>query len=182
MVSPPVQFAGRCVAIICLTMLLAASVGFSAVQTQGTPTPQAPAFTLKDQHRTTHHYQFPRPKISVLIFADYAGSAQLESWIRPIYARYRDAIAIDGVADLSSVPKLIRGMVRSAFRDRLARPVMLDWAGTVSTDYHYEKGQANLFVIAPDGHILLKVIGAMNNAKLQRVHHTIDRQLNRDAP
>jgi hypothetical protein len=140
----------------------------------------APAFTLNDQRQTAHRYDFPRPKISVLIFADYAASAQLENWIQPLYDRYRDAIAIDGVAVLSKAPRLLRGIVRAAFRDRLARPVMLDWSGAVSSDYQYEKGEANLFVIAPNGRILVKVVGAISAANLQRVRHTIDDQLNVD--
>jgi hypothetical protein len=143
---------------------------------------QAPAFTLNDQHQTAHHYQFPRSKISVLIFADYASSSQLESWIRPLFERYRECIAIDGVADLSRVPKLLRGMVRAAFRDRLERPVMLDWSGAVSTDYDYQKGQANVFVIDHSGRILLKVIGAVSDTKLQRVQSAIEPQLNVNQP
>ena len=50
-------------------------------------------------------------------------------------------------------------------------------SGAVSTDYHYQKGDANLFVIGHHGHILLKVIGAIDDAKMQRVQEAIDRQL-----
>jgi hypothetical protein len=139
---------------------------------------QAPAFTLNDQHQTAHHYQFPRSKISVLIFADYASSSQLENWIRPLFERYRERIAIDGVANVSRVPKLLQGMVRAVFRDRLERPVMLDWSGAVATDYDYQKGQANVFVIDHGGRILLRVIGAVSDTKLQRVQSAIDLQLN----
>jgi hypothetical protein len=57
---------------------------------------------------------------------------------------------------------------------------MLDWSGAVSSDYQYEKGEANLFVIAPNGRILVKVVGAISAANLQRVRHTIDDQLNVD--
>lgn len=182
MASPPIPSGGCCVALVCIIAMLWLEVPSSLATSTAPPQPQASAFTLQDQHRVTHRYQFPRPKISVLIFADYAGSSQLENWIRPIYDRYQDTIAIDGVAELSSVPKLIRGMVRIAFRKRITWPVMLDWAGTVSTDYHYQKGEANLFFIAPNGRILVKVIGAINDAKLQRVQSTIDRQLNLSQP
>ncbi|ETW98208.1 MAG: hypothetical protein ETSY1_19780 [Candidatus Entotheonella factor] len=180
MILTRVKSSGWDVVFVYVIILLAISTGFSAEISMING--MAPAFTLKDQHQTSHHYQFPRPKISVLIFADYAGSTQLENWIRPLYDRYRETIAIDGVADLSKVPKLIRGMVRAAFRDRLARPVMLDWSGAVSTDYHYQKGEANLFVIDPSGHILLKVIGAASHDKLQRIQNAIDRQLNANRP
>ena len=182
MISTPIQSVGCYAAMACVIMLLGTDLGFSAEMSLMNGAKQASAFTLKDQHQTAHRYEFPRPKISVLIFADYAGSSQLENWIRPLYDRYQETISIDGVAELSSVPKLIRGMVRSAFRDRLARPVMLDWSGTVSTDYHYQKGEANLFVIDYNGVILLKVIGAVNDAKLRRVQDAIDRQLSASRP
>lgn len=169
-------------AILGIAVLLAVEVGDSAAMSRVNGAQQAPAFTLKDQYQTAHHYRFPRPKTSVLIFADYAGSSQLENWIRPLYEHYRDTIAIDGVADLSSVPKLLRGMVRAAFRDRLARPVMLDWSGAVSTDYHYQQGGAHLFVIDPHGRILLSVVGAISDAKRQRVQDAIDRQLHPNRP
>jgi hypothetical protein len=163
-------------------MWLATEAGFNVATPMANALGQASAFTLNDQHQTAHHYQFPRSKISVLIFADYAGSAQLENWIRPLFERYRERIAIDGVADLSKVPKLLRGMVRTAFRDRLERSVMLDWSGTVSTEYDYQQGRANVFVIDHSGRILLKVIGAVSDTKLQRVQNAIDQQLNVNQP
>jgi hypothetical protein len=139
--------------------------------------PRAQEFVLKDQYNKTHAYNFPKDKISVLLFADYAGSAQLEDWIRPIYARYQHAIAIHGVAELSAVPGLMRGMVRAAFRGQVQYPVMLDWRGTVSASYDYQSSQANVFVIDTQGDIVLKVVGAITSAKLQRVLTQVDRLL-----
>ena len=130
---------------------------------------KAPVFTLKDQFKKEHRYHFPRPRASVLIVADYGGSEQLEDWVRPIYARYQDRVALDGVADLSKVPRFARGMVRAFFRGQLDYPVMLDWSGEVTTRYHYQPGEANLFVIDPTGRIVLKVIGGVSHTKLQRV-------------
>jgi hypothetical protein len=46
---------------------------------------------------------------------------------------------------------------------------MLDWSGEVTASYHYQPGEANLFVIDPSGRIVLKVIGGVSHAKLQRV-------------
>ena len=130
---------------------------------------KAPVFTLKDQFKKEHRYHFPRPKASVLIFADHVGSEQLEDWVRSIYARYQDRVALDGVADLSKVPRFARGMVRAFFRGQLDYPVMLDWSGEVTTRYRYQPGEANLFVIDPTGRIVLKVIGGVSHTKLQRV-------------
>lgn len=134
---------------------------------------QAPVFTLKDQFKKEHRYHFPRPKVSVLILADYVGSEQLEEWVRPIYDRYQDRVALDGVAELSTVPRFARGMVRAFLRGQLDYPVMLDWSGDVTTRYRYQPGEANLFVIDPTGRIRLKVIGGVSHTKLQRVLITL---------
>ncbi|MDH3600630.1 MAG: hypothetical protein OEU26_13430 [Candidatus Tectomicrobia bacterium] len=130
---------------------------------------KATAFTLKDQFKKEHRYHFPRPRASVLIFADRAGAEQLKDWVRPIYARYQDRVSLDGVADLSKVPRFARSMVRAFFRGQLDYPVMLDWSGEVTANYDYQPGEANLFVIDADGRIVFKVIGGVNPTKLQRV-------------
>jgi len=135
---------------------------------------KAAEFILEDQYNQTHHYRFPQASLSILLFADYTGSAQLEDWIQPIYARYQDTIGIYGVAELSIVPGFLQGLVRSLFRERLQYPVMLDWQGTVSRRYAYQSGQANLFVIDTQGYIVLKIIGAVDTGKLQHVFTQIN--------
>lgn len=138
---------------------------------------KADAFVLQDQYDNTHAYGFPKAKVSVLLFADYKGHSQLEPWIRPLYERYRDGINIHGVADLSAVPGFLRGIVRNAFRKQLDYPVMLDWRGTVSERYAYQKGSANLLVIDCEGAIKLRLSGAATDAKLQTVWRHIDHLL-----
>ena len=36
-----------------------------------------------------------------------------------------------GIADVSAVPRLLPGTVRSAFRKEQTHPVMMDWSGEV---------------------------------------------------
>jgi hypothetical protein len=143
--------------------------GGSCPERTGVKAAKAPVFTLTDQFKKEHRYHFPRPRASVLLVADYGGSEQLENWVRPIYARYQDRVALDGVADLSKVPRFARDMVRAFFRGQLDYPVMLDWSGEVTTRYRYQPGEANLFVIDSTGHIVLKVMGGVSHTKLQRV-------------
>ena len=111
------------------------------------------------------------------MLADYAGSKQLEPWIRPVYERYQDSIGIYGVADLAILPGFARGLVRKAFRKQLAYPVMLDWSGEVTRRYNYQSGQANILVIDRLGHIVLTIIGPVNPSRLQQVFETIDHLL-----
>jgi hypothetical protein len=140
---------------------------------------RARAFRLADQYGATHDFGFPRRRVSVLLFADYAGSDQLEAWIRPLYERYRERIGIYGVAELSIVPGFMHGLVRTVIRKRLDYPVMLDWQGDVARDYAYEKRQANVVVIDTHGRIVLRVVGRVDAAKLAHVTAQLDRLLSR---
>jgi hypothetical protein len=145
----------------------------AAIETAG----KADGFVLQDQYNNTHAYGFPKAKISVLLFADYKGHTQLEPWVRPLYERYRDGIDIHGVAELSAVPGFLRVMVRNAFRKQLDYPVMLDWRGTVSDRYAYQRGSANLLLIDCAGEIKLRLSGAATDVKLQTVWRHLDHLL-----
>jgi hypothetical protein len=122
-------------------------------------------------------YSFPRETMSVVFFADYTGSEQLEAWIRPLYDRYQQRIGIYGVADLSAVPGFLRGLIPRLFRTQLQYPVMFDWHGTVSKSYKAQSGQANLYLIDTQGRIVLRLVGAVSSERLQRVMAQIDHLL-----
>ncbi|MBT9546551.1 MAG: hypothetical protein IV090_14270 [Candidatus Sericytochromatia bacterium] len=73
-------------------------------------------FSLKDQKGISSLIQFPKNKITVLVFADREGAAQMEKWIQPLYAKYTDQIDIHGIADLSAVPRFARGILKALFQ------------------------------------------------------------------
>ncbi len=136
--------------------------------------PSVSGFLLADQFNHWHTYYFPRQKISFLAIADQAGSAQLEAWIQPVYARYQEQIDIHGVAAMPAVPEALRGLIRLFFKSRLQYPVMLDWHSRVAQQFGYEQAQANVFIIDPAGAIRLKVVGAVAASRLQGVFTQID--------
>jgi hypothetical protein len=80
-----------------------------------------------NRYAVTRSYRFPKAKVTAMTVADHKGAEQLKPWIQRLYERYRRRIDIDGVADVSVIPKPFRGMVRAAFGKRLACSVMLDW-------------------------------------------------------
>lgn len=135
---------------------------------------KAKSFSLKDQFGNSHELKFPREKITVLAFADRSGSEQLERWIRPLYQRYREKIDIYGVAELSAVPMIARGFVRSIIRKSSNYPIMLDWEGKVSSDYKYEVGKANIYVIDEKGLVQIKKIGTANDKDLNDLFSKVD--------
>lgn len=84
-------------------------------------------FELTDQESKTRTYRFPKTKVTVMTVADHKGVDLLAPWIQRVYDRYQNQIDIDGVADVSMIPKLFRAMLREAFKKLLAYSVMLDW-------------------------------------------------------
>jgi hypothetical protein len=63
-------------------------------------------FELVDQYGKTRCYHFPKTMISLVAVSDCKGAGQLAPWIQSIHDRYRERIEIDGVADVSTIPKL----------------------------------------------------------------------------
>lgn len=135
---------------------------------------RAAEFSLKDQFGTTYDYTFPRAKISVLAFSDKEGAEQLEDWIRPLFEKYQDRIDIRGVAELSAVPSLARGIVRGMIKKKSKHPVMLDWKGEVSRNYKYQKEVANIVLINQDGLIVTREIGSADAGRLDKFYREID--------
>ena len=134
-------------------------------------------FELTDQDAKTRSYRFPRAKVTVMTVADHRGSDQLAPWIQRIYDRYEKRIDIDGVADVSMIPKPFQNMFREAFRKQLTRSVMLDWGGAVVKQFGYAKGVANLYVIDREGRLLKQITGPVSDAAERELTREIDRAL-----
>ncbi len=138
---------------------------------------RAPEFELRDQYGKAQAYRFPTTKVNVFIFGDRKGSGQIEAWVRPLFDRYQERINIKGIAALSSVPSLARGMVTRIFKSQVKYPVLLDWTGGVTQSYGYEAGKANVFVVSPSGEILLRINGAATQQGLEQVKTQVSRAL-----
>jgi hypothetical protein len=145
-----------------------AAVGFAA------PMIQLSDFELTDQQAKRRTYRFPKTKVTLMTIADHKGSDQLAPWIKGVYDRYQNQIDIDGVADVSMIPKLFRGMLREAFKKQLTHSVMLDWDGAVVKQFAYEKNVANIYVIDRGGRIVKRATGAVSNEALEALFSEID--------
>jgi len=139
-------------------------------------------FDLTDQDEKQRSYRFPKPKITVMTVADHKGSEQLAPWIQRIYDRYEKRIDIDGVADVSMIPRPFQGMFRDAFRKKLARSVLLDWGGSVVKQFDYQKGVANIYVIDQSGRIVKRIAGPVSDAGAKEVFGEIDRVIAQPVP
>jgi len=135
---------------------------------------QCAEFSLSDQFDQRHTFKFPRLKPIVLAVADKRGADEIESWTHPLAERFGDRIDLPGLADVSAVPRPLRGFVQGKFKKAIKHPVMLDWDGKVASGFHYTKGQANVYLIAPDGRVLHHLAGPADAAKLRDVGERID--------
>jgi hypothetical protein len=131
-------------------------------------------FELTDQEAKKRIYRFPKTKVTVMTVADRKGADQLAPWIERVYDRYQNQIDIDGVADVSMIPKLFQPILREAFKKRLEYSVMLDWDGFVVKQFAYKKNVANIYVIDRGGHIVQRLTGAVRNEALRALFRAID--------
>jgi hypothetical protein len=99
---------------------------------------------------------------------------QLAPWIQRVYDRFQNQIDIDGVADVSMIPKLFQPLLREAFKKQLAYSVMLDWDGSVVKQFAYKKNVANIYVIDRSVRIVKRFTGAVINEALRALFRAID--------
>jgi hypothetical protein len=140
----------------------------------GAPAERLSNFDLTDQHLNLRSYRFPKARVTVMTIADHKGSDQLAPWIQQLHDRYHKKIDIDGVADVSNVPKPLQGVLRATFRNQLAYSVMLDWNGTVVRQFAYRRGVANIYVIDRRGQIVNQTTGPVSAGALLLLARAID--------
>jgi len=134
-------------------------------------------FVLADQHGQVRTYRFPKARVTVMAIADSKGSAQLEPWISKIYQRFGTAVDIDGIADVSRVPAALQSTVRIVFRNQLARSIMLDWDGSVVKQFGYKRGNANLYLLNEQGHVVDQLSGPIEQSKLDQLSRALQAEL-----
>ena len=134
-------------------------------------------FDLTDQDAKPRSYRFPKAKVTVMTVADHKGSDQLAPWIQRLYDRYEKRIDIDGIADVSMIPKPFHNMFRNAFHKQLTRSVMLDWGGSVVKQFDCAKGVANLYIIDRRGRIVQQFSGVLTEDGLRALTREIERAI-----
>lgn len=143
----------------------------------------APAcIELHDQFNALQKLSFPTTNITLLTIADGRGSEQISGWVKPVKQRFDDRIDIRGIADMSCVPHLLRGLVRTQFRAVQHYPVMLDWTGDAVDDFAYQPGKADILVLDRDGKILYRARGKATESAIQHLCDTIEQALSAEKP
>lgn len=139
---------------------------------------KAPAVTLEDQFKKSTTIDYPSESITVIVLADREGSKQVEPWVRKLYDRFGDRIAIRGIALLKGVPAALRSTVRFMFRKQVSYPVLMDWDGEVTSQFPFKPGVASVVVVDTSGRIVATEYGAANQDVIERVQKAVDRAMN----
>jgi hypothetical protein len=141
------------------------------------PTNAPARIELKDQFDVPQRLIFPTTNITFLTIADRRGAEQIAGWVGPVKQRFANRVDIRGLADVSTVPKFLRGMIRQQFQKSLTYPIMLDWSGDVVNAFTYVPNQVTVLVLDERGRILIRLTDVATEPQLQEVYATLDRAL-----
>ena len=139
-----------------------------------TPTNAPSWIELHDQFDAPQTLSFPTTNVTLLTIADKKGSEQIAGWVTPLKQRFGKRIDIRGLADVSTVPRPLRGIVRRKFQRLQTYPVMLDWSGDVVKAFTYVPDNANVLVLDAHGQILKRISGQANPKTVQDLCSAID--------
>ncbi len=153
--------------------MLAACLAVSARAEAPRPARAVP-FALEDQHGGSFELAIPLAEPLVLLIADRAGSQETHAWVEALSERYPEGVDFRGIADFTGLPRPFRGLVRRRVRAESPYVLLMDWTGEVAQAYATRPSTVNLYVIARDGAIRLRVEGLPDDAKLERVVETLD--------
>lgn len=130
---------------------------------------RAPDFELEDQFRNKKNHHFPKDRWSVIFVAGRKGAEQIEPWAKAIYDIYGESVEQIGIADVSSVPGPLQGLIRSLFRKTITYPILMDWEGKVVHKIGYQKDKVRLLVVSPEGKIKEVYDGPLSESAKSKV-------------
>ena len=145
---------------------------------QSVPTTSPACIELNDQFDALQKLSFPTTNITFLTIADHKGSEQIAGWVAPVKQRFGTRVDIRGIADVSPVPRFLRGMIRKQFQKAQAYPVMLDWSGDAVKAFTYVADEANVLVLDGHGRILKRLAGAADESSVRELCATLEAALN----
>ena len=161
-------------------LLLTLAAGVSAApnsEPSSTPTNAPSSIELHDQFDAPQTLSFPATNVTLLTIADKKGSEQIAGCVAPLKQRFGKRIDIRGLADVSTVPRPLRGMIRMKFQKFQSYPVMMDWSGKAVKAFTYVPNEANVLVLDGQGQILKRISGEANPNAVQDLCAAIDRAL-----
>lgn len=151
--------------------------GLSLSAMAGGLTNMPPRIELPDQYEQTQRLVFPSTNITILTLADRKGSEQIAGWVDPLSKRFGKRVEVQGIADVSAVPRILRGTVRAGFRRDIPHPVMMDWSGTTIQKFAPRADVTTVLVINGRGQILRTFEGAATSSQIEELSVMIEKML-----
>ena len=134
---------------------------------------RAPAnWTLKDVNDKVYDLKQFNGKTILLIGGDKESQETNRAWATGSQRVCGQQLSGLGIADVSAVPKLLRGYYRNHLRTdatQMGVPLLLDWDGSVAKSFHFKSGVSNVFVIGTDGVISYVAAGAPSDTEIKRL-------------
>ncbi len=143
----------------------------------GTLTNAPACIELPDQFDKPQKLSFPNTNLTVLTLADRKGSEQIAGWVEPVAKRFGTRVDVRGIADVSAVPRILRGTVRSAFRKEQTHPVMMDWSGKTVAKFTPKENVTTVLLIDGQGKILRCYEGVAKQAEVEELCKLIQEML-----
>jgi len=134
---------------------------------------KAMEFALQDQYDKTVILRQYEGSVVVLLASDKEGSSQNAAWIKAIRDKYASRVAIQGIADVSSVPFFLKGKIRNDFK-KDGNSILLDWKGAVFRSYGFKKAVSNIVLIDGRGVIRHRSSGSASPEAVQELFKKID--------
>lgn len=113
--------------------------------------------------------------------AESTTAPDMETPDRDLIALAKDGLSIEGVAAINDIPIFWKPWVKWFFRRFAKKTVMLDWDDSVSQRFGFVPRCMNVFVVAPDGAIVLKLKGKASPDQFEVLFDTVDRLLRANA-
>jgi len=164
--------------LLLLVVTLATGVGAAPkAESSVKPTNAPSSIELHDQFGAPQKLSFPAANVTLLTIADKKGSEQISGWIAPLKQRFGKRIDIRGLADVSTVPRPLRGIIRRKFQKLQTYPVMMDWWGEAVKAFTTVPNNANVLVLDRRGHILKRISGEANPKAIEDMCAAIESAL-----
>jgi hypothetical protein len=131
-------------------------------------------FKLPDQFQREHAVAFTNAPVRLLTVADQNGADLLPPWIDALKGRFGTNLATLPVADVSAVPRLLRGFIRSKFVERYTYPVLLDFSGQTTRSWQPHPEVPNLYVVSTNGTVLGSFHGLATSNHVFHLLHLLE--------
>ncbi len=153
---------------LCLLAAAGASAGARTIINA-----KAPEFSLRDQYDQPYDLRQGEGRPIVLLASDGEGAKHNRQWVDAINGRYKDRIAIIGIADTRGVPFFMKAAVKNEFKKSPAH-VLLDWNGVVFTSYGLAPKVSNIVLIDKNGMVRYLYSGEATTRACENLFREID--------